>query len=629
MKKIFLFVVLFALFSTITYSILYYSKNEEIKSYLNSKTEEYLLDYNILYKEHKRLAEVVYVTKINTPQILEIFKNATNTNEKLKNEARVQLHKYLHNTYKLLKTFNIKQLHFHLRNNESFLRFHRPKKFGDNLTDIRATIKYVNKNKKPIDGFEEGRIYNGYRFVYPLFYEKEHIGSVEISFNTLALNSQFIKSHDVVSNFLILKSVVEQKVFDEEKSNYMHSPIKKYYLEKAMYKEIMELKNIKVTQPFSQTTIETIENLTKDSKSISLYDTKREQIITFIKVQNPISKKLVGLFVVSSSADFIYKQNKHFQYMFTILNILMAVVLFLLYKENNYKNFIEQSNRKLQASRKEILKFNETLTLKVSEEVEKNRKKDQQMLQHSRLAQMGEMISMIAHQWRQPLSAISATSIDMNMQIELKSYNLEKEDERDKFLKYMQNSLNGIDSFVSNLTTTIDDFRNFYKPNKVAEVVSITDPIRTALHIVKPILIASNIKVVENFDSHIDMKLHKNELVQVYLNLLKNAQDNFQEKDLNNAEIIIYTKDITDGVEIKVCDNGGGIEEELLEKIFDPYFSTKEDKNGTGLGLYMSKTIVEEHHNGALSVENLKDKNSLNSGVCFKVVLLNKEKNEN
>ncbi|NOX16322.1 MAG: HAMP domain-containing histidine kinase, partial [Epsilonproteobacteria bacterium] len=125
----------------------------------------------------------------------------------------------------------------------------------------------------------------------------------------------------------------------------------------------------------------------------------------------------------------------------------------------------------------------------------------------------------------------------------------------------------------------------------------------------------SNVNLTKDFASTKKIKLFDGELMQVILNIFKNAQDNFKLKSISKAKIWIKTSDSKDKIIISICDNGGGIDKSIIKKIFDPYFSTKSEKNGTGLGLYMSKMIVEDHHAGKLSVSN-SDK-----GVCFNIEL--------
>lgn len=185
------------------------------------------LNYNVVYNDYKSLASVIFNTLILNDEVLKLFEN----------RKRDELKNYLNDNYKKLRSFNVRQLHFHLPNNDSFLRMHRPNKFGDNLSEARKTVAYVNKNKEYIDGFEEGKIFNGFRFVFPLFSNltKEHIGSVEVSFSALFFIEEISKSYNVNANLLINKSVVKEKVFKEEYKNYIPSPLEDFFYQKAIF----------------------------------------------------------------------------------------------------------------------------------------------------------------------------------------------------------------------------------------------------------------------------------------------------------------------------------------------------------------------------------------------------------
>ncbi len=245
--------------------------------------------------------------------------------------------------------------------------------------------------------------------------------------------------------------------------------------------------------------------------------------------------------------------------------------------------------------------------------------KEKLLQQQSRLAQMGEMISMIAHQWRQPLGAISTTTIGIETKLILKKFDLSNEDDRDKFQEFLSIKLKDINGFVQSLSTTIDDFRNFFKPDKAKEIVSLFEPINRALKIVETSMSSKGINISCDFTNDEKLLIYQNEVMQVILNILKNSEDNFIEKKIINPQIKITTLKSNNNYIIDIYDNGGGIAEDILPKIFDPYFSTKDEKNGTGLGLYMSKIIIEEHNSGKLIVENIDD------GICFKMIFTLKE----
>lgn len=246
------------------------------------------------------------------------------------------------------------------------------------------------------------------------------------------------------------------------------------------------------------------------------------------------------------------------------------------------------------------------LPYKVEREKEQN-----YLFQRSRMVQMGEMLSMISHQWRQPLSAISARAMKTKLMIELEYKDMCTTEENKRFTESILEDLDQIDIFVQGLSSTINDFRDFYKPNKEVSLISLKTPIVKALNIVRDSFTVDGIQIMEKYDSEKKLTMHASEIMQVVLNILKNAQDNFKEKDTQNPQIIISTINNKTNVILEICDNGGGINEEILPKIFDPYFSTKYDKNGTGLGLYMSKTIIETHHDGSFIVENRA------KGACF------------
>jgi len=259
----------------------------------------------------------------------------------------------------------------------------------------------------------------------------------------------------------------------------------------------------------------------------------------------------------------------------------------------------------------EIINIGYDITQQRKNEIEVQ-EKSEQFFQQSRLAQMGEMISMIAHQWRQPLGAIATTSVNLRMKLLLEAFDFNSKDDIIKAEEYFIKRLENIEEYVQNLTITIDDFRNFYKPNKTAVCIKLEDVILKSLNIIRASLINDNIEIVEIYDAKESLEVYDSELMQVILNLLKNAQDNFQEKGIKYPKITITTQDRS----LSICDNGGGIPKDILSNIFDPYFSTKDEKNGTGLGLYMSKIIIEEHHKGSLHVNNTND------GVCFKINLI-------
>lgn len=253
----------------------------------------------------------------------------------------------------------------------------------------------------------------------------------------------------------------------------------------------------------------------------------------------------------------------------------------------------------------ELKNFNTALEERVQKEVAKNIEKDIQLIHQARLAQMGEMISLIAHQWRQPLNIISTAATDLDLKLQLGSIDDAS----------CQKNVATINQLTQHLSATIDDFRDFFKVTKEKEVTSVDDVINKTLKIIKEYVENKNITIHTDLNSSGTFSSYPNELKQVVINLITNAEDALLDKNVNEAAI--YIKTFSDSTHhcLEVCDNAGGIDNDVIGNIFDAYYSTKEAGKGTGLGLYMSKKIIEEHCGGTLEVKN-RDK-----GACFYVRL--------
>ncbi len=242
----------------------------------------------------------------------------------------------------------------------------------------------------------------------------------------------------------------------------------------------------------------------------------------------------------------------------------------------------------------ENILLKESFELRVKKSLKELKQKEKLLYEQSRLAQMGEMMSMIAHQWRQPLNAISATSSSLQLKAKLNKLDP----------KFVIEMTDNIATYSQHLSDTIDDFRNFFKPNKEKDKVNFTQIIEAVVNIIHHSLKNHHIELMQELNCEEDFKSYTNELKQVVLNLVKNAEDVLIENEIENPYIKIITRTQADKFVLEVRDNGGGIPKKVLKDIFKPYFSTKKQKDGTGLGLYMSKMIIEEHCKGKLRAYN-------------------------
>ncbi len=248
--------------------------------------------------------------------------------------------------------------------------------------------------------------------------------------------------------------------------------------------------------------------------------------------------------------------------------------------ENKIEDIIEQIELKLANKEQEDKIHQQELTL----------------LEQSKNAQMGEMLANIAHQWRQPLSIISTAATGMLMQ---KEYGM-LDDEK------LEKQCNRINNTAQFLSQTIDVFMNYIKEKKELKEVILQERIHITIDIIKSMLDMHKIKLINNIDEvePIRLPLVIGELSQVLINIINNAKDILIQKDISDKHIKLdLHKTNTDAI-ITVQDNAGGIPQEIIYKIFDPYFTTKHKSQGTGLGLYMSKNMIEKSLNGTLSVAN-------------------------
>ena len=258
-----------------------------------------------------------------------------------------------------------------------------------------------------------------------------------------------------------------------------------------------------------------------------------------------------------------------------------------------------------------LKEMNKKLHKKVEIEIQKNEEKNRISIQQSRMASMGEMIENIAHQWRQPLSTISVAASGMEVK---KQLDMLTSEDIDHAIKHIKDTT----QFLSN---TIEDFRNFFSKDKISSDLDIEKTLKKSLDLVNAAFMKNNIIV------HVDSKSiifssYENELIQVLMNILINAKDALENKKTEKI-ILIKVKKVANKISISIRDNGGGIPDDIIDKIFEPYFTTKHQFNGTGIGLYMSKLIVEKHLDGELNVKNISYKfnNKVYRGALFKIIL--------
>ena len=324
-----------------------------------------------------------------------------------------------------------------------------------------------------------------------------------------------------------------------------------------------------------------------------------------------------GLYVDDIQESILINKNKlekrikkYIQYVVIVsLLITFMIALLSVLMSRKIAQTFQDYQKNVQRKEEKLKMLNANLHRKVKIGIKEAQEKDRAMLHQSRLARLGTMISMIAHQWRQPLSEVSAILMELETATKFKKLDeklvLEGIKESDQLINYMSN--------------TIDDFKNFFKPSKEKEDFVLDNACSNALSIVQASLNDYGIAIDISFDKKIIVNGYAREFSQVILNLLLNSRDVFEDKKVNDPRISLSTKQTDDYVYITVEDNAGGITEENINIIFEPYFTTKSSSKGTGLGLYMSKMIIEKNMNGQLSARNE------NNGAVFEIILRTKK----
>ncbi len=258
-------------------------------------------------------------------------------------------------------------------------------------------------------------------------------------------------------------------------------------------------------------------------------------------------------------------------------------------RERQVKQALEEQHE----AQDELVLLNETLEQRVHEETAKSREKDHMLIQQSRLAAMGEMIGNIAHQWRQPLNALGILLANIK-----DAHHFREIDDA-----FVEETMETGQALLQKMSSTIDDFRYFFRPNREKVAFSLNKAVRDALAMVKASFVEHRIEVDWREGEDITAHGFPSEYSQVLLNLLANARDAITQRKPANGKVTVRLARAGENAVLSVSDNGGGIAEEALPKIFDPYFTTKE--KGTGIGLYMSKMIVEGNMDGRIEARNL------------------------
>ena len=606
-----LFIFLFFVVANIgVYFVVEINKDQRIQKALDQHVNKLQTHYEILLYHQKQTANASYQSTFEDPKIASIIQKAYHANEEERTLLRNQLHDLLAKKYNTLKSKGVLQYHFVFPNNTVFLRMHKPSKFGDDLTGIREDFMFVNEHKTPIHGFDQGRTAHGFRHVYPVFNDDEYVGAVEISFSSEILQEYLTEISKIHTHFLVDKHIFDVKAWnrDDLVNRYVQSSEHPDYMITMTSKHNFNICVVS-NQHRLEPVLDKIDAGIKKGDPFAVYTLYKgnADIISFIPIKNTQDTKTLGWLVSYETDDFVNMTLEGGYKIQMVALIVIALLSYFMYRILNQKEIldnlvtqkvehIEQINRDLEESEHELQLLNESLEQRVKEEIEKNNQIQKKLFHSEKMVAMGEMIGNIAHQWRQPLSMITTSVTGMKLQQSIGI--LDGED--------LVKNCDAINEAAQYLSHTIDDFRDFIKGDKEKSKFNLTQTIKKALNIQSSSIKNHELKIITNLDDSIQIESFPNALIQSFINIFNNSKDILKLKN-NRLErfIFITTYKQNDKVYLSIKDNGGGIPDEIIHKIFDAYFTTKHQSQGTGLGLHMTYNLIVQHMHGLIDVHNV------------------------
>ena len=511
----------------------------------------------------------------------------------------------------------------------------------------RAIKVCINYDLFPLDGYQDGKMVGIMSDIFKLIANKTSLNFVPVNTNSTddlrkKVEEKVCKLVSVVvsdkedyrdikptqpfsSTFFTLVSSLEKPFIEDVKDiedktlivqrksfqQYLHSLYPRLHIEVEADKNIM-VKKILKDQAYAIATIDE-----QADYLINKYGYGKLKINGFLAKEKPI-KGSIGVLneekILYSIIDKVvgsipyeeikkiedgwrigrYKKDIDYAMTLKIMVIMFFVFIVMFYYQRKLKNFNRELEDIVHEKTRELRVINESLEATVQEKIQELIKKDEILTMQSKQAVMGEMLSMIAHQWRQPLNTITLQISNLQIQ-EMMGVKIEQ--------KEMMRTLDEISKTIVYLSDTIDDFKTYFDPNKNATKIGIYELINKALKFINPRLKSRKIDLIINTQDDFEVSVFVNEFTQVLLNIINNAIDAYANIESDDKKIWIDVCKNDKKVQIAIKDNAGGIKQEIVNKIFDPYFSTK-GKNGTGLGLYMSKMIIQKQFNGDIEVSS-------------------------
>ncbi|MEA3499179.1 MAG: ATP-binding protein [Campylobacterota bacterium] len=590
MKKIKLNIKLILIFLSIMILIVFISNkvlHSKIESFKNEK-------YQRVAKELQEQTKILIDEKRNATLAIGMSLSLDTTIKEALRSNNSDLIKLKEFSASLRKNSDFKNVWFQIitKKGNSFYRSWVDKK-GDSLLKVRVDVVKLLEKPQIMSTISTGKFDMTFKSMVPIYDNGEFLGIFEVitHFNSIAVK-------------LRKKGIEPVILVDKKYKKQLTKPFTKLFIGDYYVANLNA--NKKYMGLIEGKTIDHFLYFDKDYHEHKV----NNNLITIFRLPDIYGNDM-GYFILFKKitsidmSDIELMKEKTMFYVVFIFILFTAVLYYLINKK-----FIEEISLKNRSMK--ILNDNLSKTLKEQQKLQNEKDQQQNILfQQSKMAAMGEMIGNIAHQWRQPIAIIAMWANNIIADIDMDE--IENED--------LRRYANNITEQTNHLSQTIDDFRNFFIPNKEKTIFTLKSSIDKTMNLLSASFKVNKIEIVEDIED-ITITALENELTQAILNIIKNAKDILVTLPVDKRRLLfidIYKKRDVAILEIK--DSGGGVPKDIIDKVFEPYFTTKHKSQGTGIGLYMTESIITKHLSGEVSVQNVEYKyeGESYSGASFKI----------